>query len=96
MYYLLIYEAVPDYIELRAPFRDAHLALAKAAQECGELLLGGALADPVDQAILLFEGDSPKVCEKFVEQDPYVQNGLVSSWNIREWTLVAGAGVRSF
>ena len=93
MHYLLFYDVVPDYLERRAAYRQAHLELARAAQERGELLLGGALADPADRAVLLFQGDSPAVAEKFVKQDPYVINGLVTAWEIRAWTLVAGAGV---
>ena len=93
MYYLLFYDLVPDYLEQRPLYRQAHLDLARAAQERGELLLGGALADPADGAVLVFQGDSPAVAENFVKQDPYVINGLVTSWRIRPWTLVVGAGV---
>ena len=90
MYYLLLYDVVDDYVERRAPFREAHLNLAREAQERGELLLGGALAGPVDGAVLLFAGDSPAVAERFVERDPYVANGLVTNWRVREWTVVVG------
>jgi uncharacterized protein YciI len=69
------------------------LELARAAQQRGELLLGGALADPADRALLLFHGDSPAVAKTFVARDPYVINGLVTTWKIRPWILVAGAGV---
>jgi hypothetical protein len=60
------------------------------AQARGELILGGALADPVDTAILLFRGESPEVVERFVAADPYVKNGLVARWRIRPWTTVVG------
>jgi uncharacterized protein len=30
------------------------------------------------------------VVEAFVEQDPYVRNGLVTSWRIREWNVAVG------
>ena len=93
MYYLLFYDVVPDYLERREAFRRDHLALARAAQDRGELLLGGALAEPADGAVLLFEGDSPDVAEDFVRNDPYVAHGLVTAWRIRPWTVVAGAGV---
>lgn len=92
MHYLLIYEASDDYLERRGAFRGAHLKLAWEAVERGELLLGGALADPVDGAVLLFKGESPEVAEKFVRADPYVANGLVRSWRVREWTTVVGNG----
>ena len=92
MHYLLIYDVTPDYVERRTQYRREHLALAWAAHDRGELLLGGALADPVDTAILLFQGDSPAAAEAFAASDPYVRNGLVKSWRVREWTTVAGAG----
>jgi uncharacterized protein len=91
MHYLLFYDVVPDYAERRLPFRAAHLAHAWAAADRGELLLGGALADPIDGAVLLFECDSPAPVEAFVAADPYVLNGLITRWRVRQWTTVAGA-----
>src|SRR5437879_6385860 len=92
MHYLLFYDVVPDYAERRTPFRAEHLLYAWAAAERGELLLGGALADPVDGAVLLFDCDSPAVVGAFVADDPYVTNGLVTRWRIRAWTTVVGEG----
>ncbi len=91
MHYLLFYEAGADYAERRKPFRSAHLQHARAAAERGELVLGGALADPVDGAVILFRGDSPAAVEQFAKSDPYVVNGVVKRWYIREWTTVVGA-----
>jgi uncharacterized protein YciI len=45
----------------------------------------------VDGAVLLFTGDSPVVAENFAKADPYVTQGLVRTWRVREWTTVAGA-----
>jgi hypothetical protein len=92
MHYLLFYEANEDYVSRRAEFRNAHLEMAWKASACGELVLGGALANPVDGAVLLFKGDSPEVAEKFARVDPYVTNGVVKRWYVREWTTVAGEG----
>src|SRR3569833_2391641 len=58
MHYLLFYEVGDDYVARRAEFRNQHLAKGWAASERGELVLGGALANPVDGAVLLFKGDS--------------------------------------
>jgi len=91
MHYLLFYEVSEDYLARRGAFREAHLRLAWAAHEKGELLLGGALADPVDTAVLLFKGDTPEVAERFAQADPYVKNGLVTSWRVRPWNTVVGA-----
>jgi uncharacterized protein len=90
MHYLLMYDVVPDYIERRAPLRAAHLAHARAAVARGELVLAGALANPPDGAVLLFRGDSPAAAEAFAAADPYVLNGLVTRWRVREWTTVVG------
>lgn len=89
-HFLLIYRLSPDYLERRGQFRDAHLALAWQAHEAGNLVLGGALTDPADQAILLFRGPDSSAAEQFARQDPYVAHGLVAAWEIRQWKTVVG------
>lgn len=90
MHYLLFYDVVEGYAERRIPFRAAHLAYARQTVARGELILGGALANPVDRAVLLFRGSSPTVAEQFAKDDPYVKNGLVEKWHVRVWTTVIG------
>jgi uncharacterized protein len=87
-YYLLIYHVVDDYVTRRIPYREEHLHLAREAKSRGELVLGGALADPVDKALLVFRCADKSIIEEFIYRDPYVNNGLVSSWEIRPWTIV--------
>ena len=91
MHFVLFYDFVDDYLERRAEFRDEHLTMAWSAQSRGELVIAGALTDPVDSAMLVFAGDSPAVAEAFAKADPYVTNGLVKTWKVRGWTTVAGA-----
>lgn len=90
-HYLLIYELADDYLDRRGEFRGMHLKLAWSAHERGELVLGGALAEPVDRAILLFKGESASVAEDFARTDPYVTNGLIKSWTVRSWMTVVGS-----
>jgi hypothetical protein len=90
MHYLLFYEAANDYVSKRAPFREEHLRKAWEASRRGELILGGAFANPTDGAVLLFAGDSPDVAERFAQADPYVTNGAVKQWHVREWNTVVG------
>ncbi len=90
MHYLLFYEVSDDYLARRGEFREAHLSAAWEANARGDLVLGGALTNPADSAILLFKGDSPKVAEDFANADPYVKNGLVKRWYVREWNTVVG------
>jgi uncharacterized protein YciI len=90
-YYAVMYEVVDNYIERRAPYRAEHLRLLREAHARGELLLGGAFADPPDRALMVFRGESPAVAESFVRQDPYVLEGLVTRWEVRPWTVVVGS-----
>lgn len=89
-YFALFYKAGDQYVERRAPFRAEHLALAREAHARGELLLAGALADPVGGAMLIFRVAARSIVEDFVRKDPYVQNGLIANWEIRAWTVVVG------
>ena len=89
-HYLLFYEGAKDYLERRPQFRSEHLAHAWNAQRRGDLVLAGAFADPVDGAALLFAGEDARVAEDFARIDPYVANGLVQRWYVREWTTVVG------
>jgi uncharacterized protein YciI len=89
-HFLLFYEGAPDYLERRPQFRGAHLKHAWAAYERGELVVAGALADPVDGAVLMFVGEDKSIAEEFARADPYVTNGLVERWHVREWTTVIG------
>jgi uncharacterized protein YciI len=89
-HYLLFYDVSDDYVSRRSSFRDAHLKKAWASHDKGELVLGGALANPVDGAVLLFKAESSSAVEAFAKSDPYVLNKLVKRWHIREWLTVAG------
>jgi uncharacterized protein YciI len=90
MHYLLFYEVVDDYVTRRVPLRAAHVGHARESIARGELVLGGAFNNPPDGAVLLFKATSPEVAERFAKNDPYVLNGLVKQWRVREWTTVLG------
>lgn len=92
MHYFLWYELSPDYMARRGQYRAEHLSLAWKAAERGELVLAGAVNEPLDTALLLFQGDSPEAAERFAKADPYVKNGLISRWRVRPWTTVVGTG----
>ncbi len=89
MHLLLEYSLADDYLDRRTALRDEHLALARAAHERGELLLAGALPDPFDRALLVWTAPR-EVVERFAAEDPYVREGLVTSWSIRPWHVVIG------
>jgi uncharacterized protein YciI len=86
--YLLLYDVVDDYVERRTPFRAEHLAGAQAAYDAGVLVMAGALADPPDGAVLVFR--TRDAAEAFAAADPYVREGIVTTWKVRAWTVVVG------
>lgn len=88
-YLLLEYALADDYLDRRAALRDDHLRLAREAHERGELVLAGALPDPYDRAMLVWAAPRD-VVEAFASADPYVVQGLVRSWTVREWNVVVG------
>ena len=90
MYLALQYDLVDDYLDRRGEFRDEHLGLARAAHARGELALAGAFTAPADEALLVWSTDDRAVVEAFAASDPYVLNGLVRSWRVREWNVVVG------
>jgi len=89
-YYILVYKTIDNYIRERTPFREEHLNLATEYSENKGLVLAGALDDPTDEALLVFRGDNEEAARSFVENDPYVKNGLIKEWYIRKWNVVIG------
>lgn len=92
MHFVLLYDIVDNFTEKRTPFRNAHLANVRAWYAAGKLVMAGALANPVDGAILVFRGPTAEAAEEFAKTDPYVTSGLVTKWRVREWTTVIGDG----
>src|SRR5260370_34753878 len=89
-YYAVFYDVVDDFVARRGAYREEHLRLAREAHARGELVLAGALADPADGALLIFQGESAAAAEAFARQDPYIKNGLVTKMKVSNWSAVAG------
>jgi uncharacterized protein len=89
-HFLLIYTLADDYLAQRPHYRRQHLDQCAAAVRRGELVLGGALTEPADRAVLLFTGTDGDAARQFAADDPYVLNGLVERWEVREWVTVVG------
>jgi uncharacterized protein YciI len=86
---ILFYEYVPGITELRAPHRQAHLALLRDLHAKGECLLAGATGDPVHGAMIVFR--SPEVAERFLREDPYVKARLVAAHRVEPITVAVPA-----
>jgi uncharacterized protein len=90
-HFLLLYDYVSDYMEKRAPHRGAHFAHAKPYVDRKELFLAGACTDANDPiGVLCFAVEDRGAVEAFARADPYVLNGIVTAWQVREWTTVVG------
>lgn len=89
-YFLLIYTLSDDYLEKRASHRKQHVELVEKLVEKGYLILGGALENPPDHAYLCFQCPDRSPIEDFLKHDPYVLNGLVVKYEIRDWKAVVG------
>ncbi|MBU1314811.1 MAG: YciI family protein [Alphaproteobacteria bacterium] len=94
-HFILFYELAADYAERRDLFRDTHLRHTWAASDRGELVLAGSLTNPRDSNMLLFQGEEPDAAEAFAREDPYVLNGIVTSWCVREWLTAVGKDASS-
>jgi uncharacterized protein YciI len=90
MHYLLTYELADDYPARRHEDGNEHMRLAWESYDRGEMVIGGAMIEPLDQGMYLFKGDSPAVAEEFAKNDSYVRRGFVRSWKVRKWMTVIG------
>jgi uncharacterized protein YciI len=61
---------VDDYLERRSPLQERHLVKVRDGVEKGELVLAGALADPVNAAVAVFRADSAETAARFAQADP--------------------------
>jgi hypothetical protein len=90
-HFILFYDYVPDYLERRAAHRPAHFKHVQGYLDREELFLAGACTDdggPI--GVLVFKVANRSQVEAFAKCDPYVLNGVVAAWRVREWTTVAG------
>jgi uncharacterized protein YciI len=82
--YVVLYEPAPDFRSKVPEHFPAHRALWKRFQDEGTLLMIGPFADEGAIAAMgIFT--TRAAAEAFVAADPFVQNGVVSRWTIREW-----------
>lgn len=87
-YLILFYDYVDDIVERRPPHRPAHLGHVSAYKTDGRVVAGGALGDPPHGAAIVFTVETEDEVRAFVEADPYVIEGLVTSWRVEPWTVV--------
>jgi len=98
--FVLLYESADDVAAKAPPVFPAHKARLDEFQSRGDLLMVGTFGDPQAEgsmAIFLTRAGA----EEFAAGDPFVLQGVVKSWQIRQWnetlrneTLGGSAGGR--
>jgi uncharacterized protein YciI len=91
MKYVLLYESADDVAAKAPQHFPAHLARITEFQRRGEILMVGTFGDAQRHGAM---GIFPtrEAVEAFVADDPFVLNGVVRSYEIREWNEILTAG----
>jgi uncharacterized protein YciI len=87
-YTVLHYDYVDGMLERREPVRADHLSHVQAAKHRGELVNAGAF-DNGEGAMLVFGPDMDEPARRFVADDPYAKAGLIVTWRVGTWNVVA-------
>lgn len=80
------YEVAPEGLPRAREHFAAHRARPDEFHQRGDLLMAGPFANPVEGAPGIFANRA--AAEEFIQGDPFVQNGVVSRWTLREWNEV--------
>jgi uncharacterized protein len=85
--YVLLYDSADD-VASRAPAHfPAHRARLDEFHRRGDLLMVGTFGDPQNEGSMAIFTSRDAV-EEFVREDPFVLNGVVKDWHIREWNEI--------
>jgi uncharacterized protein len=82
--YVLLYESADDVLSKAPAHYEAHVARLTEFHTRGDLLMVGAFGDPQEQGSMAIFA-SREAAEEFVAGDPFVLNGVVAGWEIRDW-----------
>jgi uncharacterized protein YciI len=82
--YVLLYESAADVLATAPAHLAAHSARGQAFHDRGALLAYGPFGNPQQEgSMAIFT--SREAAEKFAREDPFVLNGVVGGWQVREW-----------
>jgi hypothetical protein len=87
--YVLLYESA-QLASSKAPAHvKAHKARVDEFHDRGSLVMTGSFTNPEDGSMGIFT--SREAAEEFISGDPFVKNGVITSWHIGEWDELLGA-----
>jgi uncharacterized protein YciI len=85
--YVVLYESADDVLTTAPVHYPAHKSRLDDFQRRGEILMVGTFGDPRNEgSMAIFP--TREAAESFVAEDPFVLNGVVKSYQIREWNEV--------
>ena len=87
MRYVVLYESAPDVLSKAPAHFPAHKARLDEFHARGELLMVGAFGDPQNEGSMAIFA-TREGAEEFVKGDPFVLNGVVARYEIREWNEI--------
>jgi uncharacterized protein YciI len=97
VYYVVLFElqfqSLEEAFALCPDEIQAHVARTKQLHEQGSVLMAGAFVpQPGEGLQTMAVCPSREEAEELARGDPFVKNGLVSRWSIREWHDMFGGG----
>ncbi len=87
MKYVMFYESAPDVASRAGPHFAAHVERLNEFHDRGVLLMVGTFGDPQNEGSMAVFTTREAV-EEFVAGDPFVRNGVVANWYVREWNEI--------
>lgn len=90
--WLLTYKYVEGILDKRVPYREGHLGLANDLAAAGKMIAAGPLVDATGALFIFGTSQGQADAVQFVENDPYVKAGLVTSYEIKEWAVGVAPG----
>jgi uncharacterized protein len=83
--YVVFYESADDARARAREFMPAHRAWYQEFVRRGDLIMVGPFMDAAGALSVL---TTRAAAEEFAAGDPFVRNGLVRNWYVREWAEV--------
>jgi uncharacterized protein len=78
-----------NVLEKRSPFREAHLTGLQRQHADGVLVTLGPTQD-LTQVFGIYDAPDVETVTQLVEADPYWQNGIWTSYVVKEWIQAIG------
>jgi uncharacterized protein YciI len=86
--FVILYESADDVMSKAPPVYPRHLERLRDFRRRGDLLQVGTFGDPQTEGSMAVFA-TRESAEEFVREDPFVLEGVVKSWTLREWDDVA-------